>query len=92
MAKPSRPGVTWLLLAVSGLSLAFAWVLASPVGASPDEPPHIWYAWGTVTGQTVGNVKLGLVVDQRATVIQVPQSLLQYIDPICYMRQPGRNK
>jgi hypothetical protein len=46
-------GAAWLLLTLSGLLLSVAWVLASPIGASPDEGAHIVYAWGTVTGQTV---------------------------------------
>jgi len=37
MTTPFRRSVAWVLLAVSGLTLALAWVLASPVGASPDE-------------------------------------------------------
>jgi hypothetical protein len=73
------------------LSLTVAWVLASPVGASPDEEAHIAYAWGTVTGQTIMNEKLVTIRGGRtATSIQVPQKLLQYPPPGCYAFHPER--
>jgi Predicted membrane protein (DUF2142) len=81
----------WLFVAVSGVSLAFAWVLASPPGANPDEPAHIAYAWGTVTGQTVVGEHLVTIAGERtATSVQVPQTLLQYPAPICYAFYPER--
>lgn len=40
-----------ILLAI--VFTSFAWASASPVGASPDEPDHITYAWGSSTGQTL---------------------------------------
>jgi len=73
------------------LTLAVAWVLASPVGASPDEPAHIAYAWGTVTGQTVVGEHLLTIQDGRsATRVRVPNRLLQFPDPACYMFLAGR--
>jgi Predicted membrane protein (DUF2142) len=82
---PLRRSAGWLLLAVYGLLLSLAWLLASPVGASPDEPAHIDYAWGTVTGQTVGGEHLVTMADGRtATLVQVPRKLLQYPAPDCY--------
>jgi hypothetical protein len=98
MATPMRRRAAWLLLAVSGLGLVVAWVLASPVGASPDEPAHISYAWGTVTGQTLGGEHLvsspnrqsvaGIMVTipggLTVTAVQLPQKLLQYPSPSCY--------
>jgi hypothetical protein len=100
---PSPSRSAWLLLAMSGLLLAVAWALASPVGASPDEPAHISYAWGTVTGQTLGGEHLVAVPNQialganmvpipgatTATRVQVPQKLLQYPAPSCYTFKPG---
>lgn len=78
-------------MAASGLFLVLAWALASPVGASPDEPTHIKYAWGTVTGQTVAGEKLVTnPVGYRATVIQFPQKLLQFPAPSCYWRSPEK--
>ena len=89
MALLPRRHTAWVLLAISGLSLAFAWALASPVGASPDEPAHVWYAWGTVTGQTFASEHLvPIVPGEMATAIQVPQKLLQHPDPSCYMAKP----
>ena len=92
MATPSRRSAPWVLLAASGLSLAFAWALASPVGASPDEPAHVWYAWGTVTGQTLVNEHLITIPGEKATRtrVRIPQKLLQHTDPKCYMAKPGR--
>lgn len=103
MATASQRSSAWLLLTVSGLLLAVAWALASPVGASPDEPTHISYAWGTVTGQTLGGEHLVTIPNQYAvgahmvtipggatvTRIQVPQKLLQYPPPSCYSFKAG---
>jgi len=76
---------------VSALSLAVAWALASPVGASPDEQAHIAYAWGTVTGQTViGEQLVTIKAGRTATNVQVPQKLLQYPPPGCYAFHPDR--
>ena len=91
MTAPSRRKAGWVLLAVSGLSLVVAWVLASPVGASPDEAAHIDYAWGTVTGQTITGEHLTVIPPGRAaTLVQVPQKLLQYPEPGCYAFHPER--
>jgi hypothetical protein len=77
--------VAWLFLGVSGLSLVIAWMLASPVGASPDEQAHIEYSWGTVTGQTIVGEHLTTIPPGRTgTSVQVPQKLLQYPPPGCY--------
>lgn len=90
MTTRSRHNAGWLLFAVAGLSLVVAWVLASPVGASPDEPAHIGYSWGTVTGQTLGGEKLTTITPGRiANAIQVPQKLLQYPGPGCYAFKAG---
>lgn len=91
MIRPQRRSMAWLFLAVSGLSLAVAWMLASPVGASPDEQAHIEYSWGTVTGQTVVGEHLTTIPGGRtATSLQVPQKLLQYPPPGCYAFHPER--
>ena len=91
MALLPRRHTAWVLLALSALTLTLAWALASPVGASPDEPAHIWYAWGTVTGQTFANEHLvPIVPGEMATAIRVPQKLLQHANPICYMAQPAQ--
>jgi hypothetical protein len=91
VTTPLRRRAAWLFLAVSGLSLALAWMLASPVGASPDEQAHIDYAWGTVTGQTVVGEQLVTLPDGRtATSVQVPQKLLQFPPPGCYAFHPDK--
>lgn len=91
MTKRLRHNATWLFLAVSGLSLTIAWVLASPVGASPDEQAHINYAWGTATGQTVVGEQLVNISGGRvATRVQIPQKLMQFPAPGCYAFYPER--
>jgi Predicted membrane protein (DUF2142) len=92
MATPSRRSAAWVLLTLSGLFLTFAWALASPVGASPDEPAHVWYAWGTVTGQTVTNEHLFTRPGENTTrtKVLIPAKLLQHTDPKCYMGKPER--
>jgi Predicted membrane protein (DUF2142) len=87
VTTPLRRNAAWLLLVAAGFFLAVAWVAASPVGASPDEPAHIAYAWGTATGQTIVNEKL--VTNKRqhtGTLVELPQKLLQYPAPSCYWR------
>lgn len=89
MTTPFRRCSAWLLFALFGSSLAFAWVLASPVGASPDEQSHIDYAWGTVTGQTIVGEQLVTIPGGRtATRIQVPKKLLQSPPAGCYAFLP----
>lgn len=91
MTTPLRRSAAWVLLALSGLSLAVAWALASPVGASPDEAAHIDYAWGTVTGQTIiGEHLVTIPPGRTATSVQVPQKLLQYPEPGCYAAHPEK--
>ena len=90
MATPLRRRSGWLLLALYGLLLSVAWVMASPVGASPDEEAHIAYAWGTVTGQTVvGEHLVTIPVGRTATQVQVPNKLLQHPDSVCYRFRAG---
>jgi hypothetical protein len=104
MPAPSQRRAAWLLLTASGLLLALSWALASPVGASPDEPAHLSYAWGTVTGQTLGGGEhLVTVPNQYAvgdhmvtipggttvTSLQIPQKILQYPAPSCYAFKAG---
>jgi Predicted membrane protein (DUF2142) len=91
MAPSPRRRAAWVLLTISGLSLLFAWAVASPIGASPDEPAHVWFAWGTVTGQTFASEHLvPIVPGEMATAIRVPQKLLQHPNPICYMAKAYR--
>ena len=91
MTTPLRRTAAWVLLAVSGLSLSIAWMLASPVGASPDEEAHIAYAWGTVTGQTVtGEHLVSIPGGRTATSVQIPQKLLQMAPAGCYAFLPEK--
>jgi hypothetical protein len=90
MTTPSRRSAAWPLMAVYALLLSVAWILASPVGASPDEQAHVAYSWGTVTGQTVFNEHLVTIpVGRTATAVQVPNKLLQAPDSVCYRFRAG---
>lgn len=90
MTTPSRRNMAWPMMAVYALLLSVAWILASPVGASPDEEAHVAYAWGTVTGQTIFNEHLVTIpVRRTATAVQVPNKLLQTPEPVCYAFRVG---
>jgi hypothetical protein len=90
MTTPSRRNVAWPLVAVYALLLSVAWILASPVGASPDEEAHVAYAWGTVTGQTIFNERLmTMPAGQMATAVQIPNKLLQAPNSVCYRFRAG---
>jgi len=90
MTTPPRRNVAWPLMAVYAILLSVAWILASPVGASPDEEAHVAYAWGTVTGQTIFNEHLVTIsAGQMATAVQVPNKLLQAPDSACYRFRAG---
>jgi len=90
MTTPSRRSAAWPLMAVYALLLSVAWILASPVGASPDEQAHVAYSWATVTGQTVFNEHLVTIpVGRTATAVQVPNKLLQAPDSVCYRFRAG---
>lgn len=90
MTTLSQRNAAWPLMAVYALLLSVAWMLASPVGASPDEEAHVAYAWGTVTGQTIFNENLVTIpVGQMATAVQIPNKLLQAPDSACYRFHAG---
>ncbi len=65
-----------------------AWVFASPVGGSPDEPAHMAYAWGLATGQEVFDVPPGCDTRTQAcvTVVDTPLGLIP--TPGCHQFQP----
>lgn len=92
MIEPLKRQAAWLLMAMSGLSLAVAWVFASPVGASPDEGAHVLYSWGTVTGQTIGDDERLVTIrgGRNATIVRVPQTLLQAPAASCYAFKPEK--
>lgn len=79
----------WLLLVAVGL-LCSAYALASPVGASVDEPAHLVYAWGTATGQVApGHERPSVGVGGRSEVrVDVPQALLRFPSQDCYRGRP----
>lgn len=74
-----RTATLGALAAVLGLA---AWLFAIPLTQTPDEPSHIWHAWGTVTGQTVPANELG---DERSrTRIEIPQTLTRTPARACF--------
>lgn len=75
-----------LLWALCVSVCAAAWAIASPVGASPDEPAHIAYAWGLATGQDVLDSPNNCGQDNCSLVVSVPVGLMP--DPSCHQRRP----
>lgn len=80
-----KPSAVLFLLGAALL----AWTSVSPVGASPDEPGHITYAWGLATGQDVNNPTD--VCDPREGAcksrVEVPPGLVPRHG--CHVRQPA---
>ncbi len=76
--------VVWSLL----LSMAaLVWVFASPLGGSPDEPSHITYAWGVMTGQGFGGSDPACENSPCVhTAFDVPVGLVPR--PGCYVFKP----
>jgi hypothetical protein len=76
----------WVLGIVGSIVLVGAWALSGPVGSSPDEPAHVQYAWGVVTGQVVPGSERLRTLDDGATKaeVTVPPALMQMENPSCY--------
>ena len=79
----SMKGLLTLVSISFGLAMA-TWLLASPVGSSPDEPAHITYAWGLSTGQGPGgpDPECEPYGQCPLTFYDVPDGLIP--DPACY--------
>lgn len=93
MPTRKRSVITRCTLSIGAMLAVFAWAVASPVGASPDEPAHIYYAWGTATGQTLPwNLSTTLEATTDASSrevarVVVPSEITEFIDPGCYMQK-----
>jgi hypothetical protein len=77
-----------LLLLIAAISSAYAWSVSSPTGSSPDEPNHIYYAWGTITGQVLPwtlNQVDHPDTGKSLAVIELPEQLTQFASPSCYI-------
>lgn len=81
-----RALLCWVLATAGGLTLVASWALSSPPGASPDEPAHIYYAWGVATGQVLpGQERLSRGDDGATKVdVTVPPALIQMEQVNCY--------
>ncbi len=87
IVAPRSIGQVVLIWGVAILIPLMAWTFASPVGASPDEPEHIAYAWGLVTGQDVFEISPDCIPEWPiCTSVTVPPGLVP--DPICHRRLP----
>ncbi|MDQ0633334.1 hypothetical protein QFZ40_001243 [Arthrobacter pascens] len=78
-------GRSWFLpsfLILFGLSLS--WVLASPVGAVPDEPAHSIKAAAVARGQLLGT-QTG--TDGPLLAVEVPRYIAQVNDMSCFARE-----
>ncbi|WP_164461567.1 DUF2142 domain-containing protein [Neoactinobaculum massilliense] len=90
MLSTTRHRPLFVISLLVGCVLACAaWALSSPAGASPDEPSHVAYAWGTISGQTLRGSRI-LDEQERVThtVISMPAELKEYVDPGEYKFQP----
>ncbi len=86
---PGPPQTRTALIWFGALMIALlGWVYASPVGGSPDEPAHMAYAWGLLTGQDVLNTppNCDATLANCAIYVDVPVGLIP--DPTCYQRLP----
>ncbi|MGH9061731.1 MAG: DUF2142 domain-containing protein, partial [Acidimicrobiales bacterium] len=61
------------------------WCLATPVGASPDEPAHLIRAASVVRGQWVGPARAGF--PNSDTVVSVPDAVVQ-LNLACFVGKP----
>lgn len=69
-----RLALIWALALAPALAL---WALVSPLGASPDEPAHIGYAWGLATAQDVFTANACEESDGCIlTAVEVPEGLV----------------
>ncbi|MFD4423048.1 DUF2142 domain-containing protein [Agromyces sp. NPDC058484] len=73
--------IAWASIA----ALSIAWAIATPLGASPDEPAHLIKAASVVRGEFIGEV-----TDQPAvTRVDVPEGIAESKGWTCYAFQPG---
>lgn len=74
-------------LLIAAISSSFLWSISSPSGASPDEPSHIHYAWGVISGQVFPWTLVQETSDSGASlaVITMPEKLEQLAPPSCYI-------
>lgn len=81
------PASLWKLTLIWGVALfvAFgAWTVVTPLGASPDEPTHMAYAWGVANGQGIfDDPGCETTTFSCSVVIQTPPGLIPY--PKCYV-------
>jgi len=84
--KPRHPAVMVVLVVLWAAFSAFSWSASSPIGASPDEPAHITYSWGVVSGQVLPWNLSTTTADSGKTLaeINVPLALENFPDPSCY--------
>lgn len=71
--------VAWLLLSI----LAACWAIATPIGASPDEPAHLIKAAATVRGELLG------VNSRDGQVMRVPEYIAFSKIQTCYAFKPN---
>lgn len=72
-------GATWLLASLLGI----LWALATPVGASPDEPAHLVKAASVARGQLIGEPS------SHGHIVQVPKYVAATHNVVCIVFQPN---
>ena len=80
--------VIWAVPLVFGFGL---WTFSSPVGANPDEPSHIIYAWSIATGQGFGDRQAKCEPSVKSCppihIVKIPVGLFE--QPGCYAFRPN---
>lgn len=86
MRRSFNPTVVRFLIVWVALSVAsFSWAIATPLGATPDEPAHIVKAASVAQGQLIGEPTDAPAV----TLVQVPAGLAASSAWTCYAFNPS---
>lgn len=91
MTSGTARSVSSVLIWALPLALGFGlWAFSSPVGANPDEPVHVMYAWSIATGQGFGDADIPCSTGARPcpkAYVELPAGLVP--SPDCYAFKPN---
>ncbi len=88
-ARPGRFGRAWAVSFLLLFALQALWGVATPIGASPDEPSHLVHAAAVVRGQWIGDQPHDPHLPPSETAVRVPVAFVTLHGPIaCYLGHP----